>query len=161
DISYTTVDDVCSILEDGSGYYEFVCVAKEYYKVWETFGIESTGDACCGGAFDFSIDIYFGTRYVLTGYAWDYECVVPTTPIVGEFRWGTGVAPSTWTSPTRGDKLVKTSTYVDAGNGTLFGWVETEVAATFGIASNFSINFGLGVSVYGWESLDFGFELTF
>jgi hypothetical protein len=159
--TWTTVTDVCSIGADGYGYYEFVCVPTEYYEVWETFGIESAGDACCGGAFDFSIDIYFGTQYVLTGYAWDYECVVPTTPIVGEFRWGTGVAPSTWTSPTTGDKLVKTSTYVTGTAGTLFGWVETEVAATFGIASNFSINFGLGVSVYGWESLDFGFELTF
>jgi len=48
-----------------------------------------------------------------------------------------------------------------AGAGTLFGWVETELAAEVGIASNFSINFGLGISVYGWESLDFGFELTF
>jgi len=167
-ITVVTESDVCSINSDTKyGYYEFVCIPTEYYKVWETFGIESTGDACCGGVFEFSIDTYFGTRYVLDAYAWAYFCdgalvdslVVydPTALLVlGDF------ATYEVYSGTAFDSLWKGAIYsATAGAGTLFGWVETELAAEVGIASNFSINFGLGISVYGWESLDFGFELTF
>ena len=152
---------VCSIDADGYGYYEFVCVPTEYYEVWETFGIESTGDGCCGGAFDFSIDTYFGTQYVLDGYAWMYECVVPTVPITADFTWQNGTTIAPWTSPTTGDKLVKKATYVTGTAGTLFGWVETDLAAEVGLNSNFSLTFGLGITTYGWSSLDLGFNLTF
>lgn len=165
-ITVVTVSDVCSIGAEGIGYYEFVCVPTEYYEVWETFGIESAGDACCGGAFDFSIDIYFGTRYVLDAYAWVYLCdglvaehvVMASTAYDAAADWA---SYGLFTYTTHDALWTGTHYTATAGAGTLFGWVETELAAEFGIASNFSINFGLGISVYGWESLDFGFELTF
>lgn len=173
-ITVTTETPVCSIGADGTGYYETKCVPTEYYKVWESFGIESTGDACCGGAFDFSIDTYFGTRYVLDTYAWAYFCKDLADPVIQVIDVTDPTAPTYSTTIPAGATSYSTFTYTgqDAlwtyagytatkGAGTLFGWVETELAAEVGIASNFSINFGLGINVYGWESLDFGFELTF
>jgi hypothetical protein len=164
---YDVAEDICN-----PGFYEITCVPEEYYVVWETFGIESTGDACCGGAFEFSIDTYFGTRYVIDAFGWMYVCGTTeelvlmsviydyaagdTYTVVGDFS-----TYAAWECSDH-DCVWQEAVYVEAaGNGTLFGWVETELAAEVGIASNFSINFGLGISVYGWESLDFGFELTF
>jgi len=151
----TGTDDVCSIDSEG-GYYEFYCVPTEYYEVWESFGISSEADGCCGGAISFSIDTYFGTRYVLDTLGWKYCCDaidlevdILDTPVY------------TVCEEDVESLEIVTGYTADAGNGTLFGWVETELDAEIGLSSNFSITFGLGISVYGWESLDFGFGLTF
>jgi len=162
DQTFVDVDDVCSIGLEG-GYYEFYCIPYEYYKVWESFGISSEADGCCGGAISFSIDTYFGTRYTLDTVGWKYCCdgldssvvaAVAVIGVLGDFEFEACEAGT--------ESLEVISNYSeDAGAGTLFGWVETELDAEIGLSSNFSITFGLGISVYGWESLDFGFGLTF
>jgi len=67
-ISSITVDQE----EVVSGYYDAVCYATEYYDLWESFTITSDGDACCGGAFSFSVEVSFGTKYELDYFAWLY-----------------------------------------------------------------------------------------
>jgi len=170
-------------MQNITAFLEPYCMVTEYYEVFESVGIESTGDGCCGGAFDFSVTTYFGTKYELVDdisslyYEW-YGADYDDDGLLGatEF-WTFGSFPTGYTAPAVGD-TIGTATdgiYTDAGdygiNGdayevasdgaTLFGWVETELSATIGLSSNFSLTGGLGISVYGWESLDFGFTFTF
>jgi len=163
-VDVTTLEPICSINESGIGYYEFKCIPTEYYKVWESFGIESTGDGCCGGAFDFSIDTYFGTRYVLDGYAWSYYCdgaMVDELLVYGALGFSDWASYAAFTYTTHDALWTGVHYTATAGNGTLFGWVETDLSAEVGLNSNFSLTFGLGITTYGWSSLDLGFDLTF
>jgi hypothetical protein len=170
--------------EDITAFLEPYCMATEYYEVWESFGIESTGDGCCGGAFDFAVTTYFGTKYELVDdisslyYEW-YAADYNDDGLLGadEF-FEMGNIPTGYTPPLAvgdalgtaadtiltdaGDYGINGDAYEVASDGaTLFGWVETELSGTIGLSSNFSLTGGLAVSVYGWESLDFGFEFTF
>jgi hypothetical protein len=167
-----------SIDSNGVGYYDIVCVPSEYYEIWEKFAIEASGDSCCGGSYDFTVTTYFGKPYTLDGFAWRYYFKsVDTTNYdveLGPWIWdknNSGLKESdfyTWKAPADKsgscwyvEQAPNGSHYTKGSQDTLFGWAETEVSGTFGIASNFSLTGGLSVSVYGWNKLDFGFELKF
>jgi len=177
---YTGGDEHYPSVEDVTGYYDVVCVANEYYKIWESFGIEATGDSCCGGSYDVTVDTYFGDQYVLDGYAYHYYFKSVDTPgyeVDGGFQKvfdvTTGAALVekdfyTWKAPKDGsgscwyvEKLSKKAHYSAGTATTLFNWAKTEVSGSFDMASNFSLTGGLSVSAYGWGSLSFGFGFTF
>ncbi len=63
-----------SIDDSGYGYYQpGTCMYTEKWEVWETFTIDIDGDSCCGGAFDFTVEVGMGTKRELDYYAWDYQ----------------------------------------------------------------------------------------
>jgi hypothetical protein len=96
-----------SVNASGIGYYDPVCLYTEKYKVWESFTIESAGDSCCGGAFDFSITTSFGDKYELDAYAYDYQFA-----IVGE---GTGYSGA----------LLDPTAFPAIHRDVIIGWLET------------------------------------
>ncbi len=164
-------DHYPSINNDGVGYYNAKCYANEYYKIWESFGIEATGDSCCGGSYDITVDTYFGDQMVLDGFAWAYSFTnadTTTYNVSKSYTWGAN-------PPTITLKPVKVGTdtcwykealgynkHYSAGTATtLFNWAKTEISGSFDLASNFSLTGGLSVSAYGWGSLSFGFGFTF
>ena len=51
--------------------------------------------------------------------------------------------------------------YEKAASDQLFQWVSTNVDVSYGLSSTWSLLFGLDIDVYGWNSLDFGFEFAF
>jgi len=69
-----------SVAADYTGYYDAMCFVNEYYEIWESFGIEATGDSCCGGSYDITVDTYFGDQYVLDGLAYRYYFGSVDTP---------------------------------------------------------------------------------
>jgi hypothetical protein len=69
------------------------CGADASY--WERFSISSSSDACCGGAFGFDLDVYFGSDFeIVVGDLLVYECVHPwlfdIARIDAEFSVGLG-----------------------------------------------------------------------
>ncbi|MHA1813186.1 MAG: hypothetical protein ACTSYX_07105, partial [Candidatus Thorarchaeota archaeon] len=51
--------------------------------------------------------------------------------------------------------------YEKAASDQLFQWVSTAVDVSYGLSSTWSLTFGLDIDVYGWNSLDFGFDFAF
>jgi len=51
--------------------------------------------------------------------------------------------------------------YEAATSNSLFSWVYTNVELSIGLGSAWSLTFGAGIDVYGWNGLSFGFEFEF
>jgi len=72
-----TVGAIPSVLDDGSGFYEVyeVNVANDYYETFEYFKVEIDGDSCCGGAFDVTVQTWFGQHFTadLAEFGYWYE----------------------------------------------------------------------------------------
>jgi hypothetical protein len=59
------------------------------------------------------------------------------------------------------EELLYGALYEAAASDSLFSWVYTNVELSIGIGSAWSLIFGAGIDVYGWNALSFGFEFTF
>ena len=184
----TDADDVliASVDDYDVGYYEAKCLYTEKYDVWEQFTITIDGDACCGGAFDFSVANYFGTKKRLMAYAYEYDYWNEDdgwTETANDYYWyeegdtyiqyhtlfgfetlaeyyafyDIGLAEGDETY----ERLTIADHYVDADPDTLFAWVETEIDASIGIGSAWSLTLGVDIDAYGWKTFKTGFEVTF
>ena len=154
-------------------YYKIQCVDSERYVFWEKFGVEFCGPGCCGGQWELSVDNYFGKKETLDwfgwayydGSNWTYYVYDGGTEYFTEAKWKEyyEAEGATWSpTVTSGKESVSSVKDYDAAtSATLFGWAETEVDFTLPVSTSFSITGGLDVSVYGWESFELGFSLSF
>ena len=57
-----------SVDVDGNGYYMIheISFADDYYETFEDFTITVEGDGCCGGAYEISLQTWFGNHYTET-----------------------------------------------------------------------------------------------
>jgi len=163
---------------DGTGYYDTWCIYTEKYVVWEAFSVEIDGDSCCGGAFDLTVDTYFGDKLCLSGWAWEYQYFgngndidlayaadidlpgVADTVIIG-LAAADAPDPITELLDTYEEALTKKAYYYDAAEDTLFAWVQTDVDLEIGIGSAWTLTAGLSIDAYGWNSMSFGFGFEF
>ena len=183
----TTKNHVPSIIlaTTGEGFYTPWCIYTEKYVVWEAFSVAVDGDSCCGGAFDLTVDTYFGTKkcldywvwryqfYALTPTAYDYDDTEGFDVVLGTFDPADTIAFATADAPddisadglasgvTYEEDLTKKAYYADSAGATLFAWVQTDVALNLGIGSAWTLTGGMSVDAYGWNSLSFGFEFEF
>jgi len=71
------VAGIPSVADNGDGYYMVhkISFADDYYETFEDFTITVDGDTCCGGAFDISLQTWFGTHYTdtLAEFGYWYE----------------------------------------------------------------------------------------
>lgn len=147
--------------------YELRCAAVERFRLWEKLSIHYESDACCGGGFWLMIDTYFGEHEILDYFAYAGYEVDSTTPDLGPvFLYGEdpGLPSDYWDL----DEPVQDCDYVatdyDYSTGTLptlFAWAKSAVNLSFGLYSNFSLQFGAAANPWGWESLLLGFTATF
>jgi len=149
------------------GYFEVVCVATERYKLWEMFQISIDEDACCGGLFGVDIVTYFGDKEKLAAFAYDVldatdgknEGAVVTV-VVADNSYATYVTQGDADAAMCVDSVAWDTLYISAGTTQLFNWAYTTVEFSVGMGSNLTLNLGAGISAFGWESLDLGFEFT-
>jgi hypothetical protein len=157
-------DTTFQFVMSDAGYYELVCVALDRYKLWEMFKISIDEDACCGGLFGVDVVTYFGDKQTLSYFAYNVVDAGTNAASTATYLLGT----SGWTAQTAntGDPLCYDSVawgsgYADVASAVqLFNWAYTTVAFSVGMGSNLTLNIGAGISAFGWETLDLGFEFT-
>lgn len=152
------------------GYYTQVCYPEEYYDIWEMFTIETTGDGCCGGSYDFKVNTYFGDRKVLVAdsfWFWykDEDGKSFSYNTVGAVAAGASLVQAPTVSgsgvPYCEDNDVNYGVaYYDADEDTLFEWVKTDAEIIVPVSTAIELTFGVDVTTYGWEKLELGFEFT-
>ena len=178
----TTINHRPSIIAGSQeGFYTPWCIYTEKYVVWEAFSVAIDGDSCCSGAFDLTVDTYFGTKKCLDYWVWEYQFYNATYDydIIEGFDVDLGaadvadtIALATADAPTDisadglaavgwEENLTKKDYYADSAGATLFAWVQTDVALNLGIGSAWTLTGGMSVDAYGWNSLSFGFEFEF
>jgi len=133
--------------------------------------VEFCGPGCCGGQWELSVNNYFGKKETLDWYGWAYYNGTSWSyywvDVGGEKTYSSFEdfykdEGATWsTSGITKEKVIPVSDYDAATSATLFGWAETEVDFTLPVSTSLSITGGLDVSVYGWESFELGFSLSF
>jgi len=162
------------------GFYTPWCIYTEKYVVWEAFSVAVDGDSCCSGAFDLTVDTYFGTKKCLDYWVWEYQFYDGTvdtdiTKLVdvllgheaADTAFATADDPDDLETDglaagvTYEEDLTKKAYYADSAGATLFAWVQTDVALNLGIGSAWTLTGGLGVDAYGWNSMSVGFEFEF
>ena len=161
------------------GWNQIVCFPEYRYRLWEMFTISIDEDACCGGLFGVDINTYFGDKEQLAWVAYNYydagTALGTGTAVVYVYDvGGTHAALKPWLSDNDvgdgyateygaalcTDVVVYKAGY-DATTATqLFNWAYTTVEFSVGMGSNLTLNLGAGISAFGWESLDLGFEFT-
>ena len=151
----------------GEGYYRQVCYPEEYYDIWEMFTIETSGDGCCGGDYEWKVNTYFGDRKsLIVDSFWFYY-----KDEDGNFYvYNTGSSnPAVITPPTvsgsaapycEDDDVSYGVAYYDADENTMFGWVKTDADVVVPISASIHLRFGIALNTYGWEKLELGFECT-
>jgi len=122
-------------------YTEYVvyCMPEAYYYGWESVELSLCGPGCCGGEYEVNVTTIFGKGYEVIGGT-------PTIKYTEDKATGFSV------TPILGDEI---------DLATLFDWLETEVAATIPLSSDFSLSTGFGVSFLGWEYFEIGISFTF
>jgi hypothetical protein len=158
-----TVDPV--YIQTDLGFKEWVCVPEYRYRLWERFTIAIDEDACCGGLFGVDIETYFGNLEKLSWFA--YDVIDALTKVVSGTIYMPGYGTVGYTAQVVGaglmcvDSVVYDYDYAPvSGAKQLFNWAYTTVAFSVGMGSNLTLNVGAGISAFGWESLDLGFEFT-
>ncbi len=130
-------------------FLEYWETPKYKYYAWESLSIGIDGDACCGGAFDFDVDIYTGKEYEANPEFCGAICKTDTTKECCEEEQNYKCC---WS---------RDPNYEEVGKlGSLFSWMATDVSGTFGIFSNFDLVVEASVSFRGWETFSLGFEFT-
>lgn len=160
-------DDVITLvaanpITEGYGYYEPICVETEKYEIFESFKIDVDGDSCCGGLIDFSVATYFGNHYELTGFG-VYYAALNASAWTNIATYGTVATADVPDAPTASALTCQTataSTWTATGK-TLFDWVKTSIDLELGIGPNWTADFGLSVTAFGWDQFSFGFTLEF
>jgi len=143
--------------------FELKCVPLERLKLWEKFQLKYASDACCGGAFSFTLDTYFGDAEELLWYGYNVQATDSSTVNVVTLYGDTDDAYDFSSSTASSLHCVTSAKAVYAAGDltTLFSWAKSTFAVSFGLGSNFTLNIGAAIDAYGWESLDFGFTATF
>ena len=124
---------------------------KYKYYAWESLSIAIDGDACCGGAFDFDVDIYIGKKYEANPEFCGAICKTDTTKEccceeeVQNYK-------CCWDLDANYEEVGKL--------GSLFSWMATDVVGRFGLFSGFDLAVGASVSFRGWEAFGIGFGFT-
>ena len=147
-------DEHCDLL------VEYWDVAKFKYYAWESVSIVLEGDACCGGAFDISIDNYIGKVYEAEpqfdgcyGLTGEFELEVREVE----------VEPGVFQKQFRNVPIFccewnRSANYQEVGQlNQLFSWMATDVDASISLFSNFTLYLGAEVSFRGWEKFSVAF----
>jgi hypothetical protein len=149
------------------------CIPTQRIRLWEKWTISFSGDACCGGAVTATINNYFGDIEALAWYGYRTWAIGGVVSAVTDlYNWAGTAATTTQkdtaigysattTAPTTYDKVLAGAFYSSSTQASLFDWAKTDIAVKIGMGSNFTLNLGLGVSSFGWGSLDLGFTFTF
>jgi len=157
-------------------WFEIVCFPEYRYRLWEMFQISIDEDACCGGLFGVDILTYFGDKEQLAWVAWNYDDALTGAASTPDYIYDTGTykADGAWLSedevgtgyatgyiPGCTDIVYYAAGYTPVASAVqLFNWAYTTVEFSVGMGSNLTLNLGAGISAFGWESLDLGFEFT-
>jgi len=142
------------------------CVPTKRFRLWEKFQIASSADACCGGAFAFTLDTYFGEAEELLWYGYAFADTGETEYDDAVTLYGLAADAYVFADRSSAAKhegaVSAVAVYAaDADLTTLFGWAKSTVSVSLGIGSNFTVTVGGAIDAFGWESLDFGFTATF
>jgi len=138
----------------GKGYYVQVCYPEEYYDIWELFGLQATGDGCCGGNYSWEVDFCFGDRKTLIADSFWFWYKDEDG---NSYQYNEGT-PATRTEPAvsgsakpycEDDDVTYGVAYYDALGNSLFGWVKTDADLTLPIWANFDLAFSVALDVYG------------
>ena len=152
------------VASSGHGYYTEVDVPKYKWMAWESFTVELCGPACCGGQYEVEVTTYFGNKWELK--AWGYEYYDGTS--CQKVYWdadatdSVAVGDSDITDPTTADTYSPMAKYVEQKSDSLFNWMATEASFSMPlIGDTLSLDLGAFISVRGFESFDFGFTFEF
>ena len=145
----------------GVGYYTEIDKAKYRWDAWESFSVSVCGPACCGGEYELEVTTYFGDKYELSGFG--YEYIDASGDTMGVY-WGT-VDANDVTDPKSGYGAYYNSkteyTKVTTAKS-LFNWMATEASLSLPlVGDSLSLDLGVLVSVRGFESLDVGISFEF
>jgi len=180
---------VAAVDNDGKGYYvlDSAYCSKQVATVINKLSLDFDADGCCGGLFDLDVDTYFGSilDYTLvdvfgTYYAdttcngtfdIEYDFLGTDNEYVADGGNKAPTACSAGTDGTPCDPCFTAATFKDYngiekdyGSGTalgsMLGWVKTAADISFGVGSNITIDLGIDVAWYGWDSLSFGVTFT-
>jgi len=152
--------DTYTYVQSDASYFSVLCIPEYRYRLWEMFQISIDEDACCGGLFGVDIVTYFGDLQELSyaGYAVFEQ---------GDTAWAisyllglAGITAPAVPTDFCYDQVVTFAEYTEVGATELFNWAYTTVEFSVGMGSNLTLNLGAGISAFGWESLDLGFEFT-
>jgi len=145
------------IVDDGDGdvteenegiHLEYWDTPKYKYYAWESLGIVLGGDACCGGAYEITIDNYIGKEYeanpefcgCICIEDYEKECCCEDEEAVYHCEF------------------TKDANYTESGQlNQLFSWMATDVDVSVSLFSNFTLTVGADVSFRGWETFSLGF----
>jgi len=142
----------------GVGYYTEVDVAKYKWMAWESFTVELCGPACCGGEYEVEITTYFGDKYELKGWGYEY---IDCSGDLQKVYWGT-VTDADITDPTTKPSMSSKAEYEALTSAALFNWMATEASFSLPILGDtLTLDLGAFVSVRGFESLDVGVSFEF
>ena len=149
----------------GEGYYKQVCYPEERYDIWELISVESSGDSCCGGGFQWAANIYFGDRKLLIadsfwfwyadedGNSYQYNTIGNANASAPAVLGGN--------PPYCEDNDVSYGVaYYDAPGDTLFGWAKADVSFQMAVAPSIELSFAMDVDVYSWKSLTLGVNVS-
>ena len=185
-----TNDTLTLVLEsrtkDTTTYYEIVgdgeddkfkitCLDEIKYTIWEKISFSTCLPGCCGGEVKFTVDTFFGDKYVLEDYGFAYydgshwafyvseDLSSFAAKTADEWKaWYSTATGSTWSaSPTK--EALYTVPYYKAAttNDNLFGWVKTTIKLVVPMSANISITSSFDVSMFGFDKVDLGFSITF
>ncbi|HDI11837.1 MAG TPA: hypothetical protein ENF77_05950 [Candidatus Acetothermia bacterium] len=123
------------------------CKPLTKYLAWEKAHFKFCGPGCCGGNFEVTMDLYFGKKYDVV---WT---IGGTAKQAEELPPGTQQALSClpWTYSLTNEQQL----------GTLFGWMETDIAATVPVSADISLTLDLHTSFRGVEEIGVGFSFQF
>jgi hypothetical protein len=158
----------------------------EKATVFNKLSLDYEADACCGGAFTLSADTYFGSiaTYTLSGVYGTYYYDATTTAGwdveldflgddneytdgdntgIGTLKQFATATPSDddcalcpAAAATAVEYLKIDKDYTASSITSILGWVESDVDLSIGVASNVTIDFGVDIAWWGWESLSVG-----
>jgi len=152
------VDGDGDLTEAGDGIFvEYWDTPKYKYYAWESLGIVLSGDACCGGAYEITIDNYIGKEYEADPEFCGCICIDGDEMYYVEDDQG---QKEFYDRPTYHCEFTKDANYTEVGQlDQLFSWMATDVGVSVSLFSNFTLTVGSEVSFRGWEifSLGFGF----
>lgn len=152
--------DTYTYVQSGIGYYSLLCLPEYRYQLWEMFKISIDEDACCGGLFGVDITTYFGDLEKLSYVGYIVFPHSGTAGVIAYLLGSAGILPAAGLQGLCYDLVLPYSGYAKTSDVQLFNWAYTTVAFSVGMGSNLTLNLGAGISAFGWETLDLGFEFT-
>jgi len=185
DTHRAATDTDAAVNDSGVGNYvlDYAYCSYEKATVFNKLSIDYEADACCGGLFTFSSDTYFGSlaSYTLTGifgtYLFDSDATAgwdvnydflgtggyfagDNTAVLAdydEFAADTEEdCDPCYVEGTYEENLLIDKDYSSTAIHSIFGWVESDIDVSIGVASNVTIDLGVDMAWWGWENISFG-----